>query len=75
MTAQQIKDIIMSFLNDVMLDYPDHDMIFINPFNENKFELSYDDISKTYDNIDDLMSDRIFDGKTLTEIAPQLTAL
>ena len=65
----------MSFLNDVMLDYPDHDMIFINPFNENKFELSYDDISKTYDNIDDLMSDRIFDGKTLTEIAPQLTAL
>ncbi len=75
MTAQQIKDIIMSFLNDVMLDYPDHDMIFINPFNENKFELSYDDISKTYDNIDDLMSDRIFDGKTLTEIAPQLTKL
>ena len=75
MTAQQIKDIIMSFLNDVMLDYPDHDMIFINPFNENKFELSYDDISKTYDNIDELMSDRIFDGKTLTEIAPQLTAL
>lgn len=75
MTAQQIKDIIMSFLNDVMLDYPDHDMIFINPFNENKFELSYDDISKTYDNIDDLMTDRIFDGKTLTEIAPQLTAL
>lgn len=65
----------MSFLNDVMLDYPDHDMIFINPFNENKFELSYDDISKTYDNIDELMSDRIFDGKTLTEIAPQLTAL
>ena len=75
MTAQQIKDIIMSFLNDVMLDYPDHDMIFINPFNENKFELSYDDISKTYDNIDDLMTDRIFDGKTLIEIAPQLTAL
>lgn len=75
MTAQQIKDIIMSFLNDVMLDYPDHDMIFINPFNENKIELSYDDISKTYDNIDDLMTDRIFDGKTLTEIAPQLTAL
>lgn len=75
MTAQQIKDIIMSFLNDVMLDYPEHDMIFINPFNENKFEMSYEDISKTYDNIEDLMTDRIFDGKTLAEIAPQLTVL
>ena len=75
MKAQQIREIIMSFLNDVMLDYPEHDMIFINPWNEHKFELGYADITKTYFSIDDLMSDPIFEGKTLTEIAPMLEPL
>lgn len=53
-----------------MLDFPGHGMIFINPWNAHKFELGYADITKTYSCIGDLMNDPIFDGKTLTKIAP-----
>ena len=27
MTAKEIRDIILSFTNDVLLDYPDHDFM------------------------------------------------
>lgn len=75
MTAKEIKDLIMSFTNDVILNYPEHDTIFINPWSETKFEFSYENIDKTYKSIDELMSDRIFNGKSLAEIAPQLSLL
>lgn len=75
MTAKEIKDIILSFTNDVLLNYPGHDMIFINPWNDTKFEFSYKDINKTYNSIDELMPDKIFNGKSLSEIAPLLTLI
>ena len=75
MTAKEIRDIILSFTNDVLLDYPDHDFIFINPCNENKFIFGYEDIDKIYTDIDELMSDKIYDGKSLTDIAPEITLL
>ncbi len=75
MTAKDIRDIIMSFTNDVLLDYPGHDTIFINPCNENEFVFSYDDIDKTYTSIDDLMSDKIYDGKSLKDIAQEVTLM
>lgn len=75
MTAKKIRDIIMSFTNDVLLDYPGHDTIFINPCSITEFIFSYDDIDKTYTSIDELMNDKIYDGKTLSEIAPVLTLL
>lgn len=75
MTAKEIREIIMSFTNDVLIDYPDNDTIFINPCSENKFIFSYKDVDKTYTNIDELMSDKIYDGKSLTEIASEVKLL
>lgn len=75
MNAKTIREIIMSFANDVLLDYPDNDTIFINPCSENKFIFSYKDIDKTYTSIDELMSDKIYDGKSLTEIASEVNLL
>ncbi len=75
MTKEKIRDIIMSFTNDVLLDCPSHDMIFINPCSVNKFLLSYEEIEKTYTSIDELMSDKIYDGKSLSEIASEVTQL
>lgn len=75
MTAKKIREIIMSFTNDVLLDYPDNDTIFINPCSENKFIFSYKNIDKTYTSIDELMSDKIYNGKSLTEIAPEVELL
>lgn len=75
MTAKEIKDTVLSFTNDVLLNYPEHDTIFINPWSDTKFEFSYEDIDKTYNSIDELMSDKIFNGKSLSEIAPELTLI
>ncbi len=75
MTAQKIKSMILSFTNDVLLDYPGHDTIFINPCNDNKFIFSYDNIDKTYTDIDSLMTDKIYDGQSLVDIAPLLSEL
>ncbi|MEE1397588.1 hypothetical protein [Ruminococcus sp.] len=73
MTKEKIVDAIMSFTNDVLLDYPNHDTIFINPYNVHKFLLSYEDVEKIYTSIDELMEDKIYDGKSLSEIASMLT--
>lgn len=75
MTALDIRNMIISCLNDIMLDYPEHDMIFINPHNDHEFDLSYDDITKTYTSVDELMNDKIFDGKSLEDISDQLIQL
>ena len=75
MTKEKLKETILSFTNDVLLDYPGHDMIFINPCNMHEFIFSYDDIDKTYNSIDELMEDKIYDGKSLSDIAHLLTLM
>ncbi len=72
MNAKKIKDMIMSFTDDIILYYGD-EIIFINPCSDKEFIFSYKDIDKTYSSIESLMSDRIYDGKSLTEIAPELS--
>ncbi|MBQ6938165.1 MAG: hypothetical protein IJN36_06590 [Clostridia bacterium] len=72
MKISEIKDKILSFTNDVILIYNSEE-IFINPWNDNKFELEYKDICKTYNSIDDLLSDKIYGGKSLSEIASLIT--
>ncbi|MDO5558121.1 MAG: hypothetical protein Q4F95_00830 [Oscillospiraceae bacterium] len=74
MTAKKIKDTIASCLNDVIMEYHG-DTIFVNPWNDNKFEFAYKDIDKTYTSIEDLMSDKIYDGKSLKEIAAEVTLM
>lgn len=72
MTMEQLKESILSFLNDVLLEYPGHDDIFINPWNEKKFELGYSNITRVYSSFEELVSDPIYEGKTLKEILPSL---
>lgn len=75
MNADQLRDMILSFTNDVLLDFPDHGLIFINPWSIDRFDAGFGNITRTYTSIDDLMSDPIYDGKSLNDIASVLTAL
>lgn len=71
MTANDIKNIILEFTNDVVFYYGDENAC-INPWSESKFEVGFRDKMKTYDNIDALMNDPFFDGKSLNEIAGEI---
>lgn len=68
MTLTSIKEQILSFTDDVMLDY-NEETIFINPHNDNKFELGYKDYQCVYTSIDALLSDPVIDGKSIADIA------
>lgn len=72
MTVNAIKNKILAFTDDVILNFRSEE-IFINPWNENKYELEYKDIYKIYTSIDDLLQDKIFSGKSLIEIAAEIT--
>lgn len=72
MTPIKFKNLILSFTDDILFDY-DGEMGFINPWNANKFELSYGEVDKTYDDINALMSDPIYHGASLNEIADKIT--
>lgn len=47
----------------------------ICPISRNKIYFGYGDMDMEYNSIDDLMSDRIFDGKSLNEIAGEIELL
>lgn len=74
MTAIDIKTRIASLTDDIQFCY-NGNSCFINPYNKYRFELSYVDIDRVYTDIDDLMSDPIFDGKPLDEIAGEIELL
>lgn len=62
---------ILSLTQDVTFVYNEK-CACINPWNENKFEVGFGDIVKSYTDIDDLMNDPIYDGKTLSQICEKL---
>jgi hypothetical protein len=45
----------------------------IMPYSEFDFVLCYGDADKQYTNIDDVMNDKFFIGKSLTEICQEVT--
>lgn len=71
MKPKNLKELILSLTQDVVFEY-DGAVACINPWNETKIEVGYDDEMKTYDNIDDVMNDPIYHGKSLQEISEQL---
>ena len=71
MKPKNLKDLILSLTQDVVFEY-DGAVACINPWNETKIEVGYDDKLKTYNNIDDVMNDPIYHGKSLQEISEQL---
>ena len=71
MTAQEIKNLILSLVQDVVFEYNGLSCC-INPWSDHKFEVGYGDEAKTYSDIDTLMNDRIFDGRSLSEISNEI---
>lgn len=71
MKPKNLKELILSLTQDVVFEY-DGAVGCINPWNEAKIEVGYDDNTKTYDNIDDVMNDPFYHGKSLQEISEQL---
>ena len=71
MKSKDLKNLILSLTQDVVFEY-DGAVACINHWNENKFEVGYDNKVKTYDNIDDLLDDPFYHGKSLSEIAEEL---
>ena len=67
MTPDKFKTLIMSFTDDVVFSYRGKTAC-INPWNDKKYELGFGDVGKTYASIDELMSDPVFDGKSLNQI-------
>ena len=71
MKAKNLKELILSLTQDVVFEY-DGAVACINPWNEAKIEVGYDNKMKTYDNIEDVMNDPLYHGKSLQEISEQL---
>ena len=71
MKAKNLKELILSLTQDVVFEH-DGAVACINPWNEAKIEVGYDNKMKTYDNIDDVMYDPFYHGKSLQEISEQL---
>lgn len=71
MNADTLKELILSLSQDVTFLY-EGVYACINPWNPHKIEVGYEDKVKVYDNIDDVMSDRFYHGKSLNEISEKL---
>ncbi len=71
MKLNELKDLILSLTQDVTFEY-DGIYACINPWNQNKLEVGYGDKVKTYSNIDDLLKDKFYNGKSLEEILDEL---
>lgn len=67
MKATDLKNLIGSLTQDVTFEY-NGKYVCINPWSAEKFEVGYGDKIKTYNNLDELMDDKFFDGNSLNDI-------
>ncbi len=67
MTRQVLKEEILSLTRDIQFEYKGVNGL-IMPYSDDDFMLCYGDNSKSYTNIDDVMSDKFFDGMSLNEL-------
>lgn len=71
MTPDKLKNLILDFTDDVVFSYHGKTGC-INPWNVHKFEVGFGSIRKDYDSIEALMSDPIYDGFSLNQIADKI---
>ena len=71
MTPEQLREEILSLTYDIQFEYKDVNGL-IMPYSDDDFMLCYGDNSKSYTDIDDVMSDKFFDGKSLSEISQEV---
>lgn len=71
MKAKKLKDWILSLTDDIEFEYSGISGS-ICPFSLDNISVTYAGKTKDYDNIDDVMSDNFFNGKSLNEISEQI---
>lgn len=71
MSPKKLKELILSLTQDVVFEYKGK-YACINPWNPKKIEVGYGDEVKAYTDIEDVMNDKFYDGKSLMEISEQL---
>lgn len=71
MTKKELYDYINSLAGDIDFEYQGiHGAVC--PFSRTDIAISYGDIAKTYDDIETALNDKLFNGKSLNEIAEDL---
>ena len=71
MTPEQLREEILSLTYDIQFEYKGVNGL-IMPYSKKDFVLCYGDDDKRYTDIDDVMSDKFFDGKSLSEISQEV---
>lgn len=71
MKADELKEWILDMLQDVNIEY-DGKEGSICPFSLDDISVTYDDETRNYTNIDDMMSDPFIEGIPLNEICEKL---
>lgn len=71
MTPKQLREEILSLTYDIQFEYKGVNCL-IMPYSENDFVLCYGDDDKQYTDIDDVMSDKFFAGKSLNDISQEV---
>lgn len=74
MKADDLKKWILSLEQDIEFEYNNIGGS-ICPFSKNDISLTFLDISKDYEDIDELMNDKVISGKSLNEISQELKFL
>ena len=68
MKSNDLKKLILSLEQDIEFTY-NGKFGSICPFSANEISVAFDGNIKEYDNIDDVMQDKFFDGESLNEIS------
>lgn len=71
MSPKILKDRISSLVTHVLFDYKGV-ACGVDPFSKNEFDVWYGDKNETMRSIDEVMNSPFFDGKSLTEISPEI---
>ena len=71
MKASELRDWILSLAQDIEFWYKGYHGV-ICPWNAHSFTMNYAGEDKDYIDIEDLMSDKIFNGMSLSQIAEGL---
>lgn len=71
MTISELRERILELISHINFTYNGKEGV-IDPFSDHDFLVGYGDESKEYTSIDDLFSDKFYDGKSLNEICDKI---
>ncbi len=71
MNAKSIKNLILSLTQDIEFSYNNVDGSII-PLSRDNISMSYGDANKNYKDVDTLLNDPFFNGKSLSDIVSDI---